>query len=142
MISNMNYITAVAIGLFVSSLVLLIGRLIGLPITGLLLAILLSALLTSLLYDPSSKKRNDHTTLRGTATSVIFTLLFAIMLTIYYIPKLGNLFSTADISLSVAVGIILVIALFGGIIIGAISGSIGSTFRDLYTVFVSEKSNK
>lgn len=54
-------------------------------------------------------------------------------------PKLGNLFGTMDISISAAIGIILIITVLCGLILGTIGGSIGSTFRDLITVVSSEK---
>lgn len=135
---NFNYITSMVLGVFVASIILLLGRIIGLPITGTLLSIVISAFVTSFLYNPSKKKNNNHTVLRGTSASMIFSLIFSIMLTIYYIPKLSIL-NTADLSIAVSVGIILVITVVCGLVLGTIGGSIGSTFRDLYTVYTSER---
>jgi hypothetical protein len=138
-INDINYIASVVVGLFVGSLILFISRLLGIPITGIIISIVLSAFITTFLYDPYSKKKVHHLTLRGTATSVIFSLIFGIMLTIYYVPRLGSLFGTADISISVSILIILLIRVLCGLILGSIGGSIGSTFRNLYTVFVLER---
>ncbi|MEE3324084.1 MAG: hypothetical protein VZR33_02025 [Methanosphaera sp.] len=136
--SVQSYMASVVIGIFVGSLVLLISRLIGIPITGVILAVVLSSFITAFLYDPSSKK-NNHTTIRGASASLLFSLIFAVMLILYYMPRLGNLFGTADVSISVSILIILVIAVIGGLVLGSISGSIGSTLRDLKTVLSSEK---
>lgn len=137
--SVQSYMASVVIGIFVGSLVLLISRLIGIPITGVILAVVLSSFITAFLYDPSSKNKNNHTTIRGASASLLFSLIFAVMLILYYMPRLGNLFGTADISISVSILIILVIAVIGGLVLGSISGSIGSTLRDLKTVLSSEK---
>lgn len=137
--SDKDYITSVVIGIFVGSLTLLLSRIIGIPITGVILAIILSSFITTFIYNPSDKKQYKHSTIRGTSASLIFSLIFAIMLIVYYMPRLGGIFPTADISISVSILIILIIAIIGGLMLGSISGSIGSTFRDLCTVILSEK---
>lgn len=137
--SDRSYLASVVFGIFVGSLTLFVSRLIGIPITGVILAIVLSSFIAAFVYDPSSKSKNDHTTVRGTSASLIFSLIFAVMLIIYYMPRLGSLFGTADISISVSILIILFIALIAGLVLGSISGTIASTFRDLLTVLSSKK---
>jgi hypothetical protein len=137
--SDNNYLASVFVGIFIGSLTLFVSRLIGIPITGVILAIVLSSFVTAFIYNPSSKSKNTHTTIRGTSASLIFSLIFAVMLILYYMPHLGSLFGTADISISVSILIILFIAVIAGLILGSISGTIGSTFRDLITVISSEK---
>ncbi len=137
--SDQSYIASVVTGIFVGSLTLFVGRLIGIPITGVILAIVLSSFIAAFVYNPSSKSKNNHTTIRGASASLIFSLIFSIMLILYYMPRLGSLFGTADISISVSILLILLISFLGGLVIGSISGSIGSTFRDLITVFLSER---
>lgn len=136
--SDKDYITSVVIGVFVGSLTLFVSRLLEIPITGVILAILLSSFVTAFVYNPS-KKVNKHSTIRGTSASLIFSLIFAVMLIVYYMPHLGGVFQTADISITVSILIILAIAVIGGLVLGSISGSIGSTFRDLCTIILSEK---
>lgn len=136
---NFNYILSVSIGLFVGSLVLLISRLIGFPITGIILAVVLTSFIAAFLYHPSTKKDPKHRSLRGTSASVLFCLIFSIAFTFYYIPRLGSLYGRTDLSMGVALLLILLFTVIGGIILGTIGGSIGSTFRDLFSVFVSEK---
>lgn len=136
---NFNYITSMVLGIFIGSIILLLSRIMGLPISGAILAIVLSAFVTSFLYNPSKRKNPTHTTLRGTGASMIFSLIFSIMLIIYYMPRLGSLIGTADMSISVSIGIILLITVIIGLVLGTIGGSIGSTFRDLCTVISSEK---
>ncbi|MBE6486951.1 MAG: hypothetical protein E7Z85_08945 [Methanosphaera stadtmanae] len=138
-ISNQSYLISVVMGIFVGSVTLFVSRLIGIPITGVILAIVLSSFITAFVYNPSSKSKNTHTTIRGTSSSLIFSLIFAVMLILYYIPRLGSLFGTADISISVSIFIILFIAVIAGLVLGSISGTIGSTFRDLITIVSSEK---
>lgn len=138
MITNMNYISSVALGIFVGSVVLFVSRLMGIPITGVVLAIVLSSFVAAFVYNPSAKKKSNHSTLRGVSASVILSIMFSIMLSLYYIPRLGNIFNTADTSIAVSVGIVLAITLFGGLVLGTISGTIGSTFRDLFSVVKSE----
>ena len=137
--SDKSYLAAVVLGIFIGSLTLFVSRLIGIPITGVILAIVLSSFVTAFVYNPSSKSKNNHTTIRGTSASLIFSLIFAVMLILYYMPRLGSLFGTADISISVSILIILFIAVIAGLVLGSISGSIASTFRDLITVISSEK---
>lgn len=137
--ANYNYITSMILGIFIGSLILVISRIMGLPLSGAILSIVLSAFITSFLYNPSNKKQASHTTMRGTAASVIFSLIFSIMLVMYYMPKLGNLFGTADISITVAILLVLIITIILGLILGTIGGSIGSTFRDLCTIIKLEK---
>ena len=139
---EMDYLTSVSCGLFIASLILLISRFMSMPITGIILAIVLSAFIAAFIYNPSTKKDPKHRSLRGTSASVFFCLIFSIILTVYYIPRLSNVFTTADMSTGVALIIILVITVVGGIVIGTIGGSIGSTFRDLYSVAVNEKKSK
>ncbi|RAP48078.1 MAG: hypothetical protein BZ135_01075 [Methanosphaera sp. rholeuAM6] len=139
MLKEMNYITSVVTGIFIASAVLFVSRLIGMPITGIVLAIVLSSFVTSFLYNPRAKAKNNHTTLRGVSASVIFSIIFSIMLAIYYIPSLSGYIGTSDMSVAVAIIIILLITLFGGLLLGTIAGSIGSTFRDLFSVYSSEK---
>ena len=137
--SDKGYLASVVMGIFVGSLTLFVSRLIGIPITGVILAIVLSSFVTAFIYNPSSKSKNVHTTIRGTSASLIFSLICAVMLILYYMPRLGSLFGTADISISVSILLILFIAVIAGLVLGSISGSIGSTFRDLITVLSSEK---
>lgn len=139
---NLDYLTSVSVGLFIGSLILFIGRLFNFPITGVILAIIFSALITSFLYNPSSKKEPKHRSLRGSMASFLLCLIFSIILTIYYIPHFSNVLSTADLSISVSIMIILFITVIGGFVIGTLGGSIGSTFRDLVTVVTSEKNKR
>ena len=141
MIPKFTYLSSVVIGLFDGSLVLLICRLIGLPITGVLLSVFLSAFVTTFVYNPSEKKKNNNATIRGVSASVLFSIIFGIMLAIYYVPKLGSVLTTSDISISASIGIILLITVIGGLIIGTIGGSIGSTKRDLFTISPLDKNN-
>lgn len=137
---EMDYLTSVSFGLFVASVILLISRFMSMPITGVILAVVLSAFIASFIYNPNTKKDPKHRSLRGTSASVFFCLIFSIILTMYYIPRLSGVFTTADMSTGVALVIVLLITVIGGVVIGTIGGSIGSTFRDLYSVAVSEKS--
>lgn len=141
MITNMNYLSSVVMGIFVGSVILFASRIFSMPITGIILAIVFSSFVTAFVYNPTSKKNNTHTTLRGTSASIIFSIIFSLMLTFYYLPKLGTYFATTDLALTASIAIILLITVIGGLIIGTIGGSIGSTFRDLYTVYLSEKNN-
>ena len=84
---NFDYLTSTIIGLFIGSLVLFLGRLLSFPISGILLAIIISALSASFLYNPSNKRNPNHRTLRGTMSSFLLCLIFSIFLTGYYIPK-------------------------------------------------------
>lgn len=136
--SDKDYITSVVIGVFVGSVTLFVSRLIEMPITGIVLAILLTSFVTAFVYNPS-KKQYKHSTIRGTSASLIFTLIFAIMLIVYYMPRLGNLFPSVDLSVTASILLILAIALLGGLVLGSISGTIGSTFRDLCTLIFLEK---
>ena len=139
MITNMNYISSVVLGIFIGSVILFASRLLGLPITGVILAIVFSSFVAAFVYNPNAKKKSNHSTLRGVSASVIFSIIFSVMLSMYYIPRLGSIFNTADTSIAVSVGIVLSITLLGGLVLGTISGTIGSTFRDLFSVFKSEK---
>ncbi|WP_455645521.1 DUF5518 domain-containing protein [Methanosphaera sp.] len=136
---DMDYKTSVIMGIFCGSLILFIGRLINLPITGVLLGIIFSALIASFLYNPSSKKEAKHRALRGASASMILCIVFSIFLTIYYIPRFSSVLNTADLSVSLSIGIILLFTIIGGLLIGSISGSIGSTFRDMFSVINTEK---
>ena len=49
-----DYLTSTIIGLLIGSLVLFLGRLLSFPISGILLAIIISALSASFLYNPSN----------------------------------------------------------------------------------------
>ena len=118
---NFDYLTSTIIGLFIGSLVLFLGRLLSFPISGILLAIIISALSASFLYNPSNKRNPNHRTLRGT------------------IPKFSSILGTADISLGLSLVIVLLITVIGGIILGSFGGSIGSTFRDIVSVIYTEK---
>ena len=131
---NFDYLTSTIIGLFIGSLVLFLGRLLSFPISGILLAIIISALSASFLYNPSNKRN-----LRGTMSSFLLCLIFSIFLTGYYIPKFSSILGTADISLGLSLVIVLLITVIGGIILGSFGGSIGSTFRDLVSVIYTEK---
>lgn len=136
---NINYITSVSIGLFVGSIILLISRIIGYPITGIILAVVLSSFTAAFAYNPSGKKDPKHRSLRGTSASVLFCLIFSVILVFYYIPRLGSLVGSKDITSGVALLLVLIFTVLGGIILGTIGGSIGSTFRDLFSVVKSEK---
>ena len=136
---NFDYLTSTIIGLFIGSLVLFLGRLLSFPISGILLAIIISALSASFLYNPSNKRNPNHRTLRGTMSSFLLCLIFSIFLTGYYIPKFSSILGTADISLGLSLVIVLLITVIGGIILGSFGGSIVSTFRDLVSVIYTEK---
>ena len=136
---NFDYLTSTIIGLFIGSLVLFLGRLLSFPISGILLAIIISALSASFLYNPSTQINPNHRTLSGTMSSFLLCLIFSIFLTGYYIPKFSSILGTADISLGLSLVIVLLITVIGGIILGSFGGSIGSTFRDLVSVIYTEK---
>ncbi|MBE6488213.1 MAG: hypothetical protein E7Z86_05825 [Methanosphaera stadtmanae] len=133
-----DYFTSISCGLFISSLILVICRLISYPITGVILALVLSSLLAAFLYHPSKKKTVNHKTIRATGASILFSLIFGIIFIIYYIPRFSSLLSTGDLSLSISILIVLAIVVIGGIIIGSIGGSIGSTFRDIFSLIKKE----
>lgn len=135
-----NYLTSISIGLFISSLILLISRFMGMPITGLIISIILSAFIASFLYNPSKKKNVNHRTLRGIGASVILCLVFGIVFSFYYIPRFGNLIPSYDISFGISVLLVLVFTVVGGIIVGSLGGSIGSTIRDILSI--AKRENK
>ncbi|MDD6286588.1 DUF5518 domain-containing protein [uncultured Methanosphaera sp.] len=136
---NMDYETSIIIGLFLGSVILFMGRILSYPITGTLLAIICSALFASFLYNPSNKKNPKHRALRGATSSFLLCFIFSIILTIYYVPRFSSVLGTADLSISLSIGIILLFTIIGGIVIGSLGGSIGSTFRDLVSVITFER---
>jgi len=135
---NLDYLTSMSIGLFMASIVLILGRLTGYPITGTILAVTLAAFITSLLYNPGQHRRPKHSAIKGTSASLILSLIFGVFMTLYYIPRFSRVLSS-DMSTGVSILVILAICLIGGIIIGTISGNIGSTFRDVYSLIPRKK---
>ncbi|MBE6494280.1 MAG: hypothetical protein E7Z84_06705 [Methanosphaera stadtmanae] len=138
----MDYKTSISIGLFVSALILFIGRLTNFPISGLILGVVLSSLIAAFIYNPSNKKEVKHRSLRGVGASFFFCLIFSVVLTMYYIPNFSSLLKTADLSLGVSLLIIFLFTLIGGIVFGSLGGSIGSTLRDICSVVTTERKNK
>ncbi len=139
---QIDYLTSIAIGIFIGSLILFIGRLFNFPITGIILAILISSLIAAFIYNPSNKKETKHRSLRGTGASFILGLLFSTVLIAYYVPKVNNLIGNTDLTLGIAILVIVLITVLGGIVLGSIGGSIGSTFRDMASVISIEKENR
>ncbi len=137
-----DYLTSVCTGIFIGSLLIFLGRILSYPITGLVLGIIFSAFVASFLYNPSNKKHPTHRALRGSTASIILCFIFGIFFTSYYIPRFSSILTTTDVSASVSVLVILALVFFGGLIIGSISGSIGSTIRDLVSVATSRRENK
>ncbi len=138
----MDYKISIGIGLFVSALILFIGRLINFPISGLILGVVLSSLIAAFIYNPSNKKEVKHRSLRGVGASFFFCLIFSIVLTMYYIPHFSSLLNTADLSLGVSILIIILFTVICGIVFGSLGGSIGATLRDICSVITSKRKNK
>lgn len=137
-----DYLTSISIGLFVASLILFICRFIGYPITGTIIALLFSSLIAAFIYNPSKKRSVNHKTLRAIAASILFSIIFGIMLLFYYIPRFNSILTTGDMATSLSILLLIAIVLFGGLVIGSIGGSIGSTFRDIFSVINKEKADK
>lgn len=137
-----DYLTSISIGLFMASLILFVCRLISYPITGTIIAVLLSSLIAAFIYNPSKKRSVNHKTLRATAASILFSIFFGVMFLYYYIPRFNSILTTGDMASSFSVLLLTVIVLFGGLILGSIGGSIGTTFRDILSVINKEKTDK
>lgn len=134
-----DYLTSISLGLFIGSLVLFICRLISYPITGTLIAVLLSSMIAAFLYNPSKKRAINNRTLRALAASILFSLFYGIIFLIYYIPRFKSLLTTADMASGVSLIILVLIVLVGGLFLGSIGGSIGSTIRNIFSVINKEK---
>ncbi|MDO5852325.1 MAG: DUF5518 domain-containing protein [Methanobacteriaceae archaeon] len=129
-----NYLSSISIGIFVSSIILFMSRIVGMPITGIITSILLAPLIAAFIYNPSLKEEVKHRSMRGIGSSFIFSTLLGIIFVVYYIPKVNNLLGSTDLSLTFAILLIALIATIGGILLGAIGGSIGATLRDIVTL--------
>ena len=132
---EVDYLTSISIGLFVASLILLVCRFIGYPITGTIVAVLFSSMIAAFISV-------NHKTLRAIAASILFTIFFGIMFLFYYIPKFNSIITTGDMATSLSILLMVAIILFGGLILGSIGGSIGSTFRDIFSVIKKENTDK
>lgn len=137
-----DYLTSISIGLFIASLILFICRFIGYPITGTIIALLFSSLIAAFIYNPSKKRSVNHKTLRAIAASILFSIFFGIMFLFYYIPKFNSILTTGDMATSLSILLMVAIILFGGLMLGSIGGSIGSTFRDIFSVINKENADK
>ena len=129
-----DYLSSISIGVFVSSILLFISRLIGIPITGIVISILLAPLIASFVYNPSIKEEVKHRGVRGIGASFIYSILLGVILVVYYLPKVNTLIGSTDLSLTFAILLIAIITVIGGVFLGAIGGSIGSTLRDIITI--------
>ncbi|MBO7719524.1 MAG: hypothetical protein J6S29_05160, partial [Methanosphaera sp.] len=84
----------------------------------------------------------NHKTLRAIAASILFSIFFGIMFLFYYIPKFNSILTTGDMATSLSILLMVAIILFGGLMLGSIGGSIGSTFRDIFSVINKENADK
>lgn len=136
----LDYLTSIIIGLFIGSFILFIGRIMGYPLSAVILAIIMAPLVAAFLYNPSDKKNVKHRALRCTTSSMILCFIFSIFLVSYYIPKFSSLLMmTNDVSFAMSIIIVLLFTIIGGVVLGSLGGSIGRTIRDVVSVVLYEK---
>lgn len=121
--------TSLLVGICSGSILLMIFRFMGMPISGLIISFLFSGFLAALIYPRDNGEFKGKGGL-GAMTGVFLGLLLSLVFIVYVIYQQNFIFTTSlDISLAIYSLIIITITFVCGYVMGFIGGSLGSLFR-------------
>jgi hypothetical protein len=127
----MDYRISLLSGVLAGSIVLLIARLIGFPLSGFIISFLVAGFVTTFIYTPQDQSNYIRKGTSGAAAGLIIAIIISIIFVIYYLPQISSLpLENPDVQLSVAVILVVVITYLGGIVLGNVGGTFGSILRD------------